>query len=77
MEEKALTVLRMLLAKGCAPEREITVEVLADWLDDAGLEENDFLLGLAKAAVQGWVVSKNDGSFSVTPAGAAAVRGLH
>lgn len=77
-DERALKVLRVLLANGCSVDQEIAAEDLIDWFEEAGLEEDDCPVGLAKAALRGWVVSKTDGGLRITREGSVmAARSAH
>jgi hypothetical protein len=77
MQDEALKVLRVLLSNRCAPNDEIDVQSMIDWFEEAGLKEDDCLVGLAKAAIRGWVVANKGGGLRVTPKGADAARSLH
>lgn len=71
-DEEALRILRAILSNGCSAGQEISTETMLELFEEARIEEDYYLSGLAKAAVRGWIVAKEDGVFCLTADGAAA-----
>jgi hypothetical protein len=78
LEDAAMKVLLVLVMNGCRPGTEIATQTVANWFEEALLETEDCLLGLAHAAARGWVLSRNTETIEMTAAGAATVaRSMH
>ena len=66
-----LNVVRAVMIRRSKPSVDLEA-LLEEWSSQGDDDTEPCLLGLAQAAVKGWIVAKQSGAFHVTAAGAAA-----
>jgi hypothetical protein len=70
--DEALRLVRILISRGCGPNIDVDTREVISWVIEAGMNENDCLIALTQAVVQGWIGAMRFGTIRLTPDGILA-----
>jgi hypothetical protein len=73
--QEAKRLVGILRSRGCPPDVDIETREAVSWFIEEGLDERQCFVGLAQAAVEGWVVAQRFGTIRLTAAGIWRRRG--